>query len=654
MTDRGQIAADGGEWSDIEAFLSDVSQLSETPSSLGEFADATLHRTVKLLEAISGGIWLANHLGEIQPIAQSATLNAEDLLSNGSGDHVAFLAKTARLGRAARSPVANEDGDPLLRIAVPCRLDEQNVGIFEVLQPASIGEQALAGNEKLLAMVGQLTESFHHRCQQRESLRSDENYRQRETFFRRIHASLELGPTTYRIANESRHLIGCDRVSLLIPQGAHFRVAAISGIDLVDSKSDVVRSMRQLAEVVAKSGQWLQFRGDTQELPPQIQDCVVDFVDLADAQAADVVPLFITKEDEQQELVGILILERYRDSDDDSFEERVSSIATLCASALRNALEHDTLPLLAVSRSVRGVTQMTGTGKRRTLLAAATVMAFLAILAYVPMRFSVSCDGEAVALSQRHVFAPLDGEVVELNCGHDQPVRDGQILLRLRNRQLDIDLERAQGEYQTVEKKLLAINLARLESNREQAPERFPGQLAAEEQELKQRLDSLLAELQLLKKQQEQLTIRSPLSGRLMTWDPEGLLTDRPVQRGQRLLTVADLSGSWRVQVNIPVRNVGHVVESFRDSTQPLQVEFRLANGIGRTFRGELEEIARRIEVAGNDQLSMRAWVSVPSDAIASLRPGTQLHAKIDCGRRSIGYVWFHELIYTVKQWVFL
>ncbi|MEO1527605.1 MAG: HlyD family efflux transporter periplasmic adaptor subunit [Planctomycetota bacterium] len=654
MTGRAEAPSQSDGWSDIEAFLSDVSELSKAPTTLDQFADVTLQRTVELLEAIAGSVWLANHAGEFRPLSESVSDAAPaSLLSNRGVEHDRFLRETIELGRSRWEPIEGLD-EELVRVAAPCRLDDQSYGVIEVVQRADIGERALSGNEKLLTLVGQLTESFHRHQREREFGQTEDLYQQRETFVRRIHAGLRLGPTAYRVVNEARHLVGCDRISLAVPRRGGFDVVAISGIDEIDPKSELVASMRSLAQVVATSGQWLQFRGDTDELPPQIQDAVLDFVDLAHASTVDVVPLDASDGETDSDTVGVLIFERYREELDDGFEDRVTTIASLSAGAIRNALEHETLPFLGVSQSIRRCTRAIETRRRRALVSLVGLVMLGVIFYFVPVEFFVRCDGRVVALSQRHLFAPMDAEVVELKCRPDQSVDDGQVLVRLRSRDLEIELERSLGESQTVEKKLLAIDLARLESVRDGGTERIPGQLAAEEQELRQRLESLAKQIDLLRQQQEQLTIRSPLDGYVMTWDPEGLLTNRPVQRGQRMLSVADLSGDYRVELDVPIRRTGHVTLASRSSEEPIAVQFSLVNGVSRVFHGEVKELAGRIDINDADDLSMRVSVAVPPGAVEWFRPGAKVRAKIDCGTRSLGFVWFHEIVDTIKQWILL
>ena len=46
----------------------------------------------------------------------------------------------------------------------------------------------------------------------------------------------------------------------------------------------------------------------------------------------------------------------------------------------------------------------------------------------------------------------------------------------------------------------------------------------------------------------------------MLTWNVQQLLEDRPVGRGQILLTIGDLSGPWEVKLHIPDRQTGHVL----------------------------------------------------------------------------------------------
>src|SRR5262249_58345059 len=92
---------------------------------------------------------------------------------------------------------------------------------------------------------------------------------QREAFARQIHNSLNPTEVAYLIANESRRLIECDRVSVALRTSGRTRVEAISGADVVEKRSNLVQLMRKLFDAVLKWGEKLVYNGTKDDtLPP--------------------------------------------------------------------------------------------------------------------------------------------------------------------------------------------------------------------------------------------------------------------------------------------------------------------------------------------------------------------------------------------------
>jgi hypothetical protein len=94
-----------------------------------------------------------------------------------------------------------------------------------------------------------------------------------------------------------------------------------------------------------------------------------------------------------------------------------------------------------------------------------------------------------------------------------------------------------------------------------------------------------------------------------------------------------------------------------------LRVEFRLATRSDVTYYGWVKEIHDRAEVrsesggaaggpSGTNSVLIK--VALEEDDLESLRsrlyPGAEVSAKIDCGKRSLGYVLFYELIVYVQK----
>src|SRR5690606_24365541 len=84
----------------------------------------------------------------------------------------------------------------------------------------------------------------------------------------------------------------CDRVTLAVAQRGKMTVTAISGQDRFDPRSDMVRLMNQLAEVVAASGEPLWYDGQSTNLPPQLESAAQRYLDESQSRLLAVYPLF--------------------------------------------------------------------------------------------------------------------------------------------------------------------------------------------------------------------------------------------------------------------------------------------------------------------------------------------------------------------------
>ncbi|WP_436715695.1 HlyD family efflux transporter periplasmic adaptor subunit [Roseiconus lacunae] len=661
------------EWSEIEAFVAGVTDLSRQPQSLAEFASNAIERTVELLDAIGGCIWLANSDGQFTNVGGSLSQNEEaSLLSIENKSHLQFLEQTVSLGRVATKTAIRCDGKAdldsrgLLWIAAPCRIDDQTDAVVEVLQYAGLGTDAQLGHERLLSIVGQLTEAFAQRSKAREQDASLSMRQQREAFLREIHRSVDLNETVFRIVNEGRLLIGCDRLSLAVYRRNRLRVIAISGIDVIDRNSPLVATMARLLDAVGRSRHWLRYRASTDSLPPQLQEPIESYINQSNTEAFDAVPLIrdqasdalsdATVAKPSPDCIGVLLVEHFRGGDAPGLDDRISSIATLSTPALINSLAVDSLPLLGLAKRLRRAGDWAADSRLRLVIAVAVTITVCVALFTVPTTFYVRAKGEAVPKQRRHVFAPLDGEVVRMNFQKDHEVERGQPLIDLRNRSLELDLQRLNGDFRATEKRRLAIASARVQrtkqtDDRDQLQRNYAVDLAAEEQELSQQLESLEKQIALLQQQMNQLTIVSPLSGHLLTWDAKTLLADRPVVRGQRLLTVAKLDGEWQIEIKIPEREFGNLIQAYEIGS-PLTVRCTTSDGAANAFEGALIDVSRRADVDVSGNVHSLARVSVPVRATHWLRPGMQLHCKIDCGERSVGYVWFHEIYETTRSWL--
>ena len=121
-----------------------------------------------------------------------------------------------------------------------------------------------------------------------------------------------------------------------------------------------------------------------------------------------------------------------------------------------------------------------------TAVVAAAVVVATVLLMIMLADFRVEARGELQPELRRDVFAPADGVVQQVYVEHAQTVAAGDLLLEMRQTELDFEFARVLGELQTAGKQLEGIQATRLSRQRaEETEDRSEDQLTAEEEELK-------------------------------------------------------------------------------------------------------------------------------------------------------------------------
>jgi multidrug efflux pump subunit AcrA (membrane-fusion protein) len=250
-------------------------------------------------------------------------------------------------------------------------------------------------------------------------------------------------------------------------------------------------------------------------------------------------------------------------------------------------------------------------------------------------------------LQRRNVFAPVDAVVREVPVQHDAAVASGTVLAVLESEQLALQQQQVQGERDQTQQRLLAIVAEKLKGTRDERDPNLLSRLTSQETELRQMLAAQDQQLDILRQQIESLVVRSPLDGRVLSWSTEELLVRRPVRRGQILMTVANVDGPWILELQVPDWEIAHVQAGRVEASSGQRVTFMLGTQPGVEYRGSLRQVATTVTDRSDatDQMpSVLVTADIDGQAISNLRPGASVSARIDCGRRSIGYVWLRQL----------
>ena len=147
---------------------------------------------------------------------------------------------------------------------------------------------------------------------------------------------------------------------------------------------------------------------------------------------------------------------------------------------------------------------------------------------------------------------------------------------------------------------------------------RIFGELA----ESREKLVNLKAQRDLDLKRIDELSVRSPIDGVVVTWDLKDRLSGRPVQRGQTLLRVADPKGPWQLELKLPDNNVGFLTSAQHELGKELNVTYILATDPSTKFQGKVCEVAESAEVRGDEGNTVLVKVAINKSDLADPPPG--------------------------------
>jgi hypothetical protein len=119
-------------------------------------------------------------------------------------------------------------------------------------------------------------------------------------------------------------------------------------------------------------------------------------------------------------------------------------------------------------------------------------------------------------------------------------------------------------------------------------------------------------------------------------------------------MSVADKTGPWELELKMPDDRLGHVNRAWqeaRDGKRDLVVDYILATDPGTRHHGVVEEIHEQAEVHGDEGNAALVKVQIESDRHEreELGAGATVTARIACGRRPLGYVWFHDVLSFIQ-----
>ena len=676
---------------EIQAIIQQIGELSRTDIAPDRYYDEFLNKVVAALAAVGGAVWTVSDAGGLQlsyqinlrqtglaenPIAQAQharllhRVMSAEIDADGGGEIIAPHSGFSTSGEIV-SDQADENSpanatDYLLVLA-PVHNDQGAQGVVEVFQRPGARPQVQRGYLRFLQQTCQLAGDYLRARRLSHLTEKQSLWEQLESFTRVAHEGLNVRQASYTIANEGRSLVGADRVTVAVGHGSRPKIEAVSGMDIPDDRSNVSTLLTKVARAVAKTGEDVWYTGDTSDMAPQVEQAIDAYVDESNAKAMAILPLLDRRgkdEDEEAEshevnkddVLGVLIVEQMVDNRiPEGYAQRVDVVRTHSATALANALEHEGLFLMPLWKALGNAMWIF---RRRTLpktlLITALVVGLVLAAVLIQKDLKLEGSGKLRPLELRNVFAQIDGKVKRVKVDHEQHVLEGQELVELASIDLEKELTNTRGQLQGLLTEQRTTFAQTLDPSERLSPEELQGK-EARLVTLEKEIFSLRNELKLLQQKADQLTVVSPIEGEVITFKVEENLLGRPVRSGQILMEVADPTGDWILEVEMPEKRMGHITKALKDSNGELPVEFLLATTTDITLTGRLleENISATAEVHGEDGNTVLLKVIFDQqefkDAIADPKVGAEVKAKVAAGRCSLAYAYIHDLIDFVR-----
>jgi biotin carboxyl carrier protein len=272
-------------------------------------------------------------------------------------------------------------------------------------------------------------------------------------------------------------------------------------------------------------------------------------------------------------------------------------------------------------RLVRGISDPASRYRRRAVLA---VLGILVAVMLVPVPYNVPAACELQPVKRRFVAAPFDGPLEKVLVRPGDIVAAGDILARINPREIEYELAGLRADFQRADQEKKGLV----------AEHDFAGsKIAALEAE------RIGLQTELLEYQRDNLAIRSPLAGVVVSGDLE-TSEGTPLTTGETLFEIAPL-GKMIVEVAIGEEDLAYVRTG-------MKVEFYLHALPGRTMTGTLKHLRPKAELRDHDNVFV-GEVHV-DDPDGLLRPGMRGRSWVCSDRQPLGWNLFHKAYFAVRH----
>ena len=632
----------------LDVVLDSLTRAAADPTTdRNEFYATINQKIVACTESLASSVLLKNSEGQVRIVNQSGWSE----LDSGSTSELKNVVKQtyslpARSGHASSNVLSRVTA--FVSHSVP-----QNGMHFVYLLVRSNQE-----NEFAKQVFGDLTNEIASQIEAFENLRSADQKPQSileltqiAQLVQNLGKSTSLSEMSFNLVNDLSKITHADRVTYVANSG---KIKAVSGVSRVSFRTAVARTISKLARVSLSSGGTIEWSNgeinvDGKRSPRGLSQLVEELPSVAGYS----IPVKSSNRTN-----GVLVVEYFTDEQSTSLERReiVNEAIKFASPVIHRSVEFYSIP------AIHGLDALFNrflVKPIRAAILAAVVLLGIAACLYLlfgfQRPFEIYGEGTLQTTEDRHVFAQIEGEVEEMLVHEGSFVEKGQRLLVVNSENLAKELITVEGEIEEAKQEMRNLMLSDFRPTNDESSRHNDTKTASDIERLKIRLETLNERLAFFEDKKSRLEILAPIAGQITTPNLRQRLTDRPLDRGDLLMTVSDTHGQWEIELQIPDNRVEFVKNAQAQSDQPLEVIFRLASDSQQTYVGKLSRLDYRSDNRTEQQQTMvMAFVEIDEPALGeSLRLGTRVYGKISCGKRNNFFLLTYEAKHKIQEWLF-
>ncbi len=678
----------------VEHSLEQLGTLAGSNLPPAEFYPLLIQRGVSGIGGFAGAVWVQSQQGLIQPLALE---NFERLGLDDRPESRQFHNRLVAMmmeGKSSailgpRQYVENRDdvANPtqcLLAITPFYDEDNEMIGLIELLHTQNIHpHDLLAYATQLAGWASQYLRNTSTKRLQREQRLLTEL----EEFSRKVHSSLNPTKVAFQVANETRRLVKCDRVSVGVRHGRKVTIEAVSGADTVEKASSHIIKMRKLFDAVIEWGEKLTFKGKLDPtLPPKVKLTLDDYLQEKTPSMLVLMPLRDdrekNKEGEKKALKpsrAAIMMEVFDPQPNmEVMEQQLAVLSKHSETALYNSWEMKSVPMKPLWWPLQKVQQGLGGKARFWLFTVLTALSLLVLaLIFIEAPIKVDAKGRLVPLDRHYVYSNVEGQVREIKVFPNQEIPPDAVIAVLYNSDYDRTIRELQSKEKGLDNEIDTIKSNLQSRDTQQNPQRkaeLETQLVSKEAERNQhrsQLDNYAKNLRCDLTRPGYYTVHSPnfpparaASGsslwRVVTPDFREQLLNKSVKNSDPVVRVGNVNGGWEIELKIPQKHIGRVIRGFKtdDPNEYLEVDVLVSSqplpghqGLGRLYRRDISSSAEpNTTDQDENEPIVRALVRINTPDIDSryhideklLVTDIEVRTKVRCQSHSVGYSYFY------------